>query len=271
MEEAGHYISDYALDTKEVKKDFVCSICHGILMNVIELTTCGHVFCRICIQEWYKTSQACPLCKTLYTIYDMNESKFTDRQLDELNVSCPICDWKGTFGEYKRHLYGSEHEICKQMIISCGKCGNMVKNERMSTHYKVDCEFRKISCEQCNHNILYREYDSHKVNNCGETEITCENDDCDYTCKRMNMDVHTQECPHEMILCELNNLGCTEFVKRKDMKKHVDEYDKHITCALDSIDKLKSEMDLLNDHIETLKLNNKTLNVLSIYRRSTRL
>ena len=43
------------------KNNFICAIC---LREVEDFTisTCGHVFCRHCIEQWLKSSNSCPKC-----------------------------------------------------------------------------------------------------------------------------------------------------------------------------------------------------------------
>ena len=43
------------------KNNFICAIC---LRDVEDFTisTCGHVFCRHCIEQWLKSSNSCPKC-----------------------------------------------------------------------------------------------------------------------------------------------------------------------------------------------------------------
>jgi hypothetical protein len=41
-----------------------CCICYNNLQNPVLLPNCQHLFCGVCILEWYKTKTTCPLCRT---------------------------------------------------------------------------------------------------------------------------------------------------------------------------------------------------------------
>lgn len=41
-----------------------CCICYNNLQNPVLLPDCQHLFCGVCILEWYKTKTTCPLCRT---------------------------------------------------------------------------------------------------------------------------------------------------------------------------------------------------------------
>ncbi|CAN8210812.1 unnamed protein product [Coccothraustes coccothraustes] len=43
--------------------DGLCPICLGHLENAIYVEDCLHRFCFICIWEWAKLTETCPLCK----------------------------------------------------------------------------------------------------------------------------------------------------------------------------------------------------------------
>ncbi|XP_027495790.1 E3 ubiquitin-protein ligase Topors-like [Corapipo altera] len=40
-----------------------CPICLGDLENATYVEVCQHCFCFICIREWAKLTETCPLCK----------------------------------------------------------------------------------------------------------------------------------------------------------------------------------------------------------------
>lgn len=43
--------------------DGLCPICLGQLENATCVEVCHHRFCFICIWEWAKLTETCPLCK----------------------------------------------------------------------------------------------------------------------------------------------------------------------------------------------------------------
>lgn len=43
-----------------------CSICLEKI-EIAHKTECGHIFCKSCIEEWYKRNSTCPLCRKKIT------------------------------------------------------------------------------------------------------------------------------------------------------------------------------------------------------------
>lgn len=41
-----------------------CPICLNIIKKSINLSKCGHTFCKQCIHKWLKYSKSCPICRT---------------------------------------------------------------------------------------------------------------------------------------------------------------------------------------------------------------
>ncbi|KAI1468455.1 SNF2 family N-terminal domain-containing protein [Daldinia caldariorum] len=54
----------YLVHLQEGGKDseVICVICHSTI-EIGVLTTCGHHFCKECIEAWFKRSRTCPVCK----------------------------------------------------------------------------------------------------------------------------------------------------------------------------------------------------------------
>ena len=41
--------------------EFTCSICFNLVEGPL-LTTCQHIFCTACLQDWFETKPSCPSC-----------------------------------------------------------------------------------------------------------------------------------------------------------------------------------------------------------------
>ncbi|EAX94045.1 hypothetical protein TVAG_150920 [Trichomonas vaginalis G3] len=61
---------------------FKCAIC---LNNVNDFTisTCGHVFCRKCIEKWLESSNTCPKCHCSITANDIIVPKVSDPDIED--------------------------------------------------------------------------------------------------------------------------------------------------------------------------------------------
>lgn len=63
--------------TLEENDEFICIICQSPI-TIGSLTSCGHKFCRLCLEEWLIRNHSCPMCKTYTdrdTIYGFTQYK----------------------------------------------------------------------------------------------------------------------------------------------------------------------------------------------------
>jgi len=50
----------------EIKQN-ICNIC--MTNNCNSITNCGHIFCKRCLDNWFKNAQECPMCRTYQNSY----------------------------------------------------------------------------------------------------------------------------------------------------------------------------------------------------------
>lgn len=60
------------LSETATEEQSTCIICTDAVVNGV-LTICGHQFCADCINEWFKQSKKCPLCKRMLTNSDLQQ------------------------------------------------------------------------------------------------------------------------------------------------------------------------------------------------------
>ena len=95
-------------------ESFKCAICWDVHeKDIVELNHCGHVFGRKCLLQAPK--QECPVCRARYYQDEVNRSRFVERQVGQLNVNCPDCEWNGTLSQLRK-----EHK-CPEAFIECPK------------------------------------------------------------------------------------------------------------------------------------------------------
>ena len=73
-------IPDPRIVNKESVKHLKCSICTELVDDVRTLRDCRHIFCKDCIDEWYKRQASsplltarvgCPDCRKLFAYRDI--------------------------------------------------------------------------------------------------------------------------------------------------------------------------------------------------------
>ncbi len=107
-------------------EDLRCPLCL-LALHDPTLTSCGHHFCRACIDRVIALKRVCPLCNNdgFHTFLDKN----TGRKINALKVNCRLksrgCQWVGELGRLDCHL-----------DVVNGDCGFV----------KVECEFGLVGC-----------------------------------------------------------------------------------------------------------------------------
>eukprot|EP01083_Nonionella_stella_P261769 890843_1 len=115
----------------EINPDWICSVCHELLMNVHE-TLCGHLFCYKCICTWLDKNENCPVCRTKNSQLQINKARYVERQLQNLKLYCPSqCDSQIAVKELKSHL--ADH--CMHRVVGCPICNEKIVLSQKETHY----------------------------------------------------------------------------------------------------------------------------------------
>ena len=99
--------------------DWTCSLCLDVLKEPT-LTSCGHHFCRQCIDRVIARDHICPLCKDhgFQTLLD----KATSRKINALQLYCKLksrgCQWVGELGSLEAHIDVKKGD-CEFVEVEC--------------------------------------------------------------------------------------------------------------------------------------------------------
>lgn len=107
-------------------EEFVCPICVQLVEAPV-ITTCSHVFCKPCWEEWMSQSKSlssskCPKCNRVFTGLGASADNtppvaelkignpLAHRILNRVQVRCmlPECSWTGDYSEISAHLTASD-------------------------------------------------------------------------------------------------------------------------------------------------------------------
>jgi hypothetical protein len=151
---------DQITDNRIIQKDknkiqnFICIICHTILVNPKKCKICKHHFCNKCILKWLQEKNKCPHC--------LGEAEFEKPEfylktdLDELLVNCKNID-QGC-NEVRKITTIFEHDLaCDYIKKNCPYCQKLLISKELVEHVK-----------QCNESLnTWKMYDyfSSKISN----------------------------------------------------------------------------------------------------------
>lgn len=138
-----------------VEDDLLCPICHLPLKRPVQTESCGHRFCRQCIdrhftsQETNRQPLTCPMDQTkLSRQQDIFSDRATERKILSLIIKCPSegYQWTGELRAKNTHLTHCPHEV-----VSCTNYGCLVTLPRraLQEHLTSACDHRIICCSYC--------------------------------------------------------------------------------------------------------------------------
>jgi hypothetical protein len=152
---------------EEVGKEFICSICHRVMMQPVE-TPCGHLFCLSCLENVHQKFQEegkwyprCPVCEEEYLYDAVQAAPFNLRgRLGALECKCPHCSFHGIFHHVTAHL-----ETCSEAPVSCSfhsyGCDMVVPRGALAAH-EGECAFRPIQCPKgCGFDVPFCKSEGH--------------------------------------------------------------------------------------------------------------
>ncbi len=260
---------DYAF-CDPLPEECPCLVCTLVQKEPYQLTCCGKIFCKSCIDQLIHTNSHCPNCRA----DSVKKKKYfpdtnAERKIKSLRVCCRNknngCTWTGLLRDMKdTHIPECPNEMVEctnaQESISIGNlffsnhfgpfCNQKVPRHLLQQHVSQECKWRVVSCQygcgkQGTHNCITGEH----VKECPCVPLPCPHDGCEVKVERLTMLIHKLTCPKGIIDCKYSQLGCTTRIKREDIQTHDQEaMGKHLQLtantlekALDRIEKLEKK------------------------------
>ena len=246
-----------------------CLVCTLVQKEPYQLTCCGKIFCKSCIDQLIHTNSRCPNCRA----DSVKERKYfpdtnAERKIKSLRVCCRNknngCTWTGLLRdmenthipectnemvECKLYTNGSSIHIMSFIGLSVQQCNQKVQRHLLEQHMFRECEWRVVSCEYCRKEGTHHYITGNHVQECRCVPLLCPHDECEFKVQRSSMWQHQRDCPKGIIKCQYSHLGCNTRIKREDiethnqetMGKHLELTAKTLEKALDRIKKLEKK------------------------------
>lgn len=97
----------YFVEKEKIEKYLTCSICQDIFDEPFRIT-CGHTFCKKCLNQWEKKSQSdlCPLCREQYISNFSGKDLIAQSMINDSIVTCIYkgCPWKDKLSNLYNHI-----------------------------------------------------------------------------------------------------------------------------------------------------------------------
>ena len=145
------------MDIDKIKDQYTCLICQDIFSDPVALSTCGHSFCKTCINDYTdnfknenskKSSVPCPNCRTPYYKKDI---KFNNNLFNEMKNTLILCECKTKMNliDYKNHS-----EKCPIVLQNMKQ---QLKNNNMQINKdKIQKNRQTFDCTLCQQKNLDR-------------------------------------------------------------------------------------------------------------------
>uniref|UniRef100_A0A1X7SYE8 RING-type domain-containing protein n=1 Tax=Amphimedon queenslandica TaxID=400682 RepID=A0A1X7SYE8_AMPQE len=237
---------------RELAEKYMCVICRMVPRDVHQLTCCGKLICRHCIEDYKrKSSHNCPVCRKHGLNYFNDTSR--NQEILSLKVFCYYkehsCQWNGEL----RDLIRNHADACVFKLVLCDQCDTRVPVKGLGDHLASACVKRMFWCQFCKESGSFEFIQDTHLNKCPERPIECPNG-CRITVKRKEIEAHRSVCMHQLVHCCYHPIGCNIMVERMYKAGH------EANCSKKGIKSLAHRKDTLPiniciDNFESLKEN----------------
>ena len=225
-------------ETRKNLEDLVCPICQEILSDPL-ITSCGHLFCRRCLEKDGRDLKDCPVCRQTYT--SMSD-QFHARKIGGLKVKCHRasrgCRWSGELKDAKGHRDAS----CQYADLLCKNgCGTRLQRSAIANHETKQCPKRHYICLHCGEEGTFDVIESSHYTVCTDLPVLCPTG-CSTRVPRNRLLSHLGgECCRRLVRCKYWQIGCPAVLEVKDMDQHLEtQKDAHLELSMNAIVKLNT-------------------------------
>ena len=220
-------------------EDYVCAICTLVARNPHQVSCCGGIFCKDCIQKFKKATKKppCPLCRKSLSNYKCFKDSRAERYIKNLKIYCTNksngCTWDGSVNEMNRH----RTKTCEYKSIKCPDCKEEIMRKFLDSHLADHCPEREVSCPNCKEVGAYSFITSDEhIDECPDATVPCPNEGCGKEMYRKLLQSHIKVCPKEIISCSYSIAGCCVTTTREAVMEHEHQFtQEHLHMALDHI------------------------------------
>ena len=226
-------------ETRKHLEDLVCPICQEILNDPL-ITSCGHLFCRRCLEEDGRDLKDCPVCRQTYT--SMSD-QFHARKIGGLRVKCRNaskgCKWRGELKDAKGHVGSTS---CQYVDVLCKNgCGARLRRSVIVDHETKQCPKRHYICPHCGEEGTFETIESSHYTFCTDLPVLCPTG-CFTRVPRNRLPSHLNgECCRRLVRCKYWQIGCPTVLEVKNMEEHLEtQKDAHLELSMNAIVKLNT-------------------------------
>ena len=224
---------DYQYDFIDLlPEECPCPVCLEVQLVPYQVSCCGKIFCKSCLDQLVWKRQNCPNCRKYFSRNDCFRDLNTERKINQLRVHCEYnkkgCEWVGRLKDMKE-LHFAE---CPYFLVPCTnvtnvkdkkkrpvkRCGVLVQRQELNKHMTELCEWKQVECAHCKSKGTHHFITGVHITVCPDVLVLCSNEGCEIKVERKLLPEHRTSCPKELISCRYSSVGqlYSFFHKRQD-------------------------------------------------------
>ena len=228
VDERGGYDCEFVEAPKELQTD--CPVCLVVLRDPCQVTCCGNIYCRNCIERVKQYNRPCPTCNSVD--FNVFPDKKLQRSLNDFKVCCinkkAGCVWVDELGQLMKHINFHPDkdrllEGCQFADIECEFCEEAFHRREIEKHMREQCPKRPASCPHCENYESYFSDVANHVDVCPRVSISCPNE-CGVFIERQYLDHHLKRgCQCLKDDCDFKYAGCMVRLPSEEMQAHLSQ------------------------------------------------
>nr|CAG8560450.1 9128_t:CDS:2 [Entrophospora candida] len=226
--------------------NLICCICRTPFVEPVVLESCGHTFCKLCInQSITSTKSICPIDRS--PLSDTKNqlkpaSKLIVNMVNELLVYCPNRELGCSHVGERQLIHSHIKDDCMYLEIQCclEECKEIFLRKDLSKHIEKCLPKIVDDCELCN---LKKKSFSSKDLQVSSENFICQ--DCHSAFSQSQFSQHIKQCPVKVVSCLHSQFGC----KWSDHSTLLSTHE----LLLSDNDRINNEIQLLNENLIDLE------------------
>ncbi len=155
----------------------------------------------------------------------------------EALIPCPRGCNNGSTKITRKNVEAHLQSKCPNRPYTCTQCEQEIEFRNKEPHLKQSCRKRRYYCPHCFEAGVYDERTTTHYEICPKVEVQCSK--CCIQLLRSDQPKHHLLCQHEPVRCKYYNIGCGEKPLRKDLSKHEENAQLHLSVATEELLRLK--------------------------------
>lgn len=106
--------------------------------------------------------------------------------------------------------------------MKCKLCEKDIKRFGLERHIKQQCVNREEPCQYCDMIFVFKFMEEHH-NDCSKFPVPCTLYCGDNQIQRCLLEQHLTTCKNFIVDCEFKEVGCTDKMKRREVRRHLSD------------------------------------------------